>query len=151
MMSGKQLAQAWWKARQAAGLTDEGEDMNLSLIQRPKRVSASSDTLYIYAPSVLMEGGKLKPKTIIKVLEVHDGDTPQETTIKVMDHAVWQEHWRNWYGRGGDQCKIALARQGEYDGATDGRPKCVCEGSIDDMPEKLRDGTHFILLSDIGK
>ena len=148
-MTNKQLAQAWWKLHQRARLWYEGDTVNLSLIQRPKRVSAASDTLYIYAPSVLMEGGKLKAKTIIKVLEVHEGDTPQETSIKVMEHDVWRKHQRNWYGTGGDQCKLALARQGEYD--TKERPKCVCEGPIADMPEEMRDATHYILLSDIGK
>ena len=124
--------------------------MNLSLIQRPKRVDPHSETLYIYAPSVLMEGGTLKPETIIKVLEVHEGDTREETTLKVMEYHVWREHWVNWYGTPEDQCKLALQRQGIYD-SHDERPKCVCEGPIDDMPEKMKRATHFVLLTDIGK
>lgn len=123
--------------------------MNLSLIQRPKRVSASSETLYIYAPSVLMEGGKLKPETVIKVLEVHEGKTAQETTLKVMVQEVWNIHYRNWYGQPETQCKIAMARQGAFDNTE--RPKCVCEGPIEDMPEDMRGATHYVLLSDIGK
>ena len=141
-MTDKQLANWWWGHIKLK----EGDSVNLSLIQRPKRVSATSDTLYIYAPSVLMDGGKLKAKTIIKVLEVHEGDTPQETSIKVMEYEMWQKHWNNWSL---SRCKLALARQGEYD--TQERPKCVCEGPIADMPEKMRDATHYILLSDIGK
>ena len=150
-MTDKQLALAWWSAYTwAKQRYKEGEGMNLSLIQRPKRVSASSDTLYIYAPSVLMDGGKLKAETIIKVLEVHDGDTPQETSIKVMEHEVWQAHWRNRYGVGNDdRCTKAQARDGVYDGAE--RPKCVCEGPIEDMPELMGNATHYVLLSDIGK
>lgn len=142
-MTDYSIVHLWWDMV-------KGEGMNLSLIQRPKRVSASSDTLYIYAPSVLMEGNKLKPTTVIKVLEVHEGDTPEETTLKVMDHEVWQRHTRHWYNKAeSEQCKIALARRGEYDGGE--RPKCVCEGPLEDMPEELRNGTHFVLLSDIGK
>ena len=124
--------------------------MNLSLIQRPKRVDPHSETLYIYAPSVLMEGGTLKPETIIKVLEVHEGDTREETTIKVMAHDAWLEHYRNYYGTNEDQCKLALQRQGVYD-SSDERPKCICEGPIADMPEKMKNATHFVLLTDIGK
>lgn len=150
-MTDKQVVMRWWKIhKRAKWWFKKGEGMNLSLIQRPKRVSASSDTLYIYAPSVLMEGGNLKAKTIIKVLEVHDGDTPQQTSIKVMEHEVWQEHCRNRYGATpDDRCTKAQARDGVYDGAE--RPKCVCEGLIEDMPDVMRNATHYILLSDIGK
>lgn len=152
-MTDKQLVLAWWKIHQRARQWfKEGDNVNLSLIQRPKRVSATSDTLYIYAPSVLMEGNKLKPKTIIKVLEVNAGDTPQETMLKVMDNDVWQEHSRHRYGRLDTEhlCKITLAKHGEYDGV-DKRPKCVCEGPIKDMPSDMGRATHYVLLSDIGK
>ena len=149
-MTDKQLVTYWWKYHIRHKFDSKGDTVNLSLIQRPKRVSASSDTLYIYAPSVLMDGGKLKAETIIKVLEVHDGDTPQETSIKVMEHEVWQAHWRNRYGVGNDdRCTKAQARDGVYDGAE--RPKCVCEGPIEDMPELMGNATHYVLLSDIGK
>jgi len=151
-MTDNQLVQWWWKFHTTGRVPDVYEDdMNLSLIQRPKRVSASSDTLYIYAPSVLMEDNALKAKTIIKILEVHEGDTPQETTLKVMENDVWQEHARNWYGRMDSDklCKLTLAKTGKYDGGE--RPACVCEGPIDDMPEHMKKATHFVLLSDIGK
>ena len=124
--------------------------MNLSLIQRPKRVSAHSDTLYIYAPSVLMEGNKLKPETVIKILEVNEGDTPSSTMLKVMEHDQWIDHWHNYYGTPEDNCKLAEQRSGVYDTATE-RPKCVCEGAIEDMPTKMQGATHYVLLSDIGK
>ena len=145
-MTDKQLVLHWWKCLKHIG---EGDRVNLSLIQRPKRVSAHSETLYIYAPSVLMEGNKLKPKTIIKILEVHEGPTPQETTLKVMDNSVWADHWYDRYGTG-ERCKINRARAGEYDAATE-RPKCICEGPIEDMDEAMKNATHFVLLSDIGK
>ena len=147
-MTDKQLV-LWYWTQHMMRKKEEGEGMNLSLIQRPKRVSASSDTLYIYAPSVLMEDGKLKAKTIIKVLEVHDGDTPEETTLKVMENDVWKEHCGYKWVITDDKCKIAMAKQGEYDGVE--RPKCVCEGPIEDMPEVMKNATHFVLLSDIGK
>ncbi len=151
-MTDKQIVQAWWKIHGRRWRIKEGEGMNLSLIQRPKRVSASSDTLYIYAPSVLMEGNALKAKTIIKVLEVHDGDTPEQTTLKVMENNTWQEHSRHWYGRVDNDtlCKLTLAKHGEYDDQEE-RPKCVCEGPIKDMPGDMAKATHFVLLSDIGK
>ena len=151
-MTNKQLAQAWWKLHQRARLWYEGDTVNLSLIQRPKRVSAASDTLYIYAPSVLMEGNKLKSKTIIKVLEVHEGDTAAETMLKVMVNDTWQEHSRKYYGKGDTEvhCKLTLAKAGEYDTLSE-RPKCVCEGPIEDMPDDMANATHFVLLSDIGK
>lgn len=151
MMTDYSIVHLWWDMM-------KGKDMNLSLIQRPKRVSASSDTLYIYAPSVLMEGNKLKAKTIIKVLEVYKGSTPEETTLKVMENSVWQDHYRHHqyrYGPGpknkdkDNRCKLMLARRGEYDGEE--RPKCVCESPIEDMPEEMEKATHFVLLSDIGK
>lgn len=150
-MTDTQLVMWWWKFHTTGQVPDGEVDMNLSLIQRPKRVSASSDTLYIYAPSVLMEGNKLKPKTIIKVLEVNEGDTPQATMLKVMENDVWQEHARHWYGRKDKDnlCKLTLAKHGEYD--TSERPKCVCEGPIEDMPVGMGAATHYILLSDIGK
>jgi hypothetical protein len=152
-MTDKQLVLAWWKIHQRArNWYEEGEVMNLSLVQRPKRVSASSETLYIYAPSVLMEDHKLKPKTIIKVLEVHEGPTPEETMLKVMENDVWTYHYRNHYGREEGECKLWQQRHtGRYDTATTERPKCVCEGAIEDMPEAMKNATHFVLLSDIGK
>ncbi len=148
-MTDKQLVGWWW---QHFKLQKKGDAVNLSLIQRPKRVSATSDTLYIYAPSVLMEGNKLKAKTIIKVLEVHEGDTAAETMLKVMVNDTWQEHSRKYYGSGDTEvhCKLTLAKAGEYDTLSE-RPKCVCEGPIEDMPDDMANATHFVLLSDIGK
>jgi hypothetical protein len=124
--------------------------MNLSLLQRPKRVNASSDAIYIYAPSVLMEGSKLKPGTYIKVLEVHKGDTPDSTTLKVMEANVWERHYTYGYGsRPG--CKLYEHRKNRCAGRNPDREKCECEGPVEDMQEKLREATHFVLLSDIGR
>ncbi len=144
-MTDYSIVHLWWDMV-------KGEGMNLSLIQRPKRVSATSDTLYIYAPSVLMEGNKLKPKTIIKVLEVNEGNTPQETMLKVMENDTWQVHSRCYYGTRDKEslCKLTLAKRGEYD-TLEERPKCVCEGPIEDMPGDMGRATHYVLLSDIGK
>ena len=121
--------------------------MNLALIQRPKKVSATSKQLYIYAPSVLCEGFGLKTGSIIKILEVHEGQTPQETTLKVMEHRAWEEHTYKWK-RPDDLCTFIREERGAYDGE---RPVCDCEKPLDEMPDNLRAATHFVLLSDIGK
>lgn len=123
--------------------------MNLNLLQRPKRVRAGTNTLYIYAPSVLSEGLKLKPETIIKILEVHEGPTPEKTTLKVMEHRVWQTHTHNWYAGSDDFCTKVRMKRGDYE--ENERPVCGCEKPLTEMPEELRKATHFVLLSDIGR
>ena len=122
--------------------------MNLTLIQRPTKVRADTKTLYIYAPSVLSEGFKLKAETAIKILEVHEGPTPQETTLKVMEADAWETHTTLWYRRA-TFCTQVKEKRGEYDGEE--RPVCGCEKPLADMPEELRKATHYVLLSDIGK
>ncbi len=123
--------------------------MNLSLIQRPKRVRADTKTLYIYAPSVLSEDGKLKAETIIKILEVNEGPTPEETVLKVIEHRTWKTHTSNWYSGSDNLCTKIRMEGGEYDEAE--RPKCGCEKPLAEMPDNLREATHYVLLSDIGK
>ncbi len=121
--------------------------MNLALIQRPKKVSATSDQLYIYAPSVLMEDFSLKAKTIIKILKVYEGDSPEETTLKVIEHEAWEAHTYR-YGRS-STCTLVRDERGDYEQGQ--RPECGCEKELTEMPEELRKATHFVLLSDIGK
>ncbi len=125
--------------------------MNLALIQRPKRVKARGKQLYIYAPSVLMEGFSLKAESIIKILDVHEGPTPEETTLKVMENEVWESHTRNWYSTSADLCTFVREARGHYKSANTVRPECGCEKDLAEMPEQLRKATHFVLLSDIGK
>jgi hypothetical protein len=127
--------------------------MNLALLQRPKKVNPASKQLYVYAPSVLCEGFSLKAEAIIKILEVHEGPTPQETTLKVMEHDTWVKHCHNWYGRSYELCTFIKEQRGDYDtkdGKVD-RPVCECEKPLSEMPENLRTATHYVLLSDIGK
>ena len=157
-MTDKELARAWYKAMKAQGLMAESEkeqSMNLALIQRPKKVKARGNKLYIYAPSVLMEGFSLKAESIIHILEVHEGDSPEETTLKVIEHEAWQTHIRIWDWRKecDGLCTIVLEGRGKYSvvGKESERPKCGCEKELAEMPEELRKATHFVLLSDIGK
>ena len=126
------------------------KDMNLALIQRPKKVNASSKTLYIYAPSVLMDGFKLKPESIIKILEVHEGDSPETTTLKVITNDAWAQHTTRWYGDSSKLCTKTKERRGLY-GDNETRPECGCEKPLDEMPDELRSAVHYVLLSDIGK
>ena len=123
--------------------------MNLTLIQRPKKIRADTKTLYIYAPSVLSEGFKLKAETAIKILEVHEGPTPQETTLKVMEADAWVSHTNTRYRGPEHGCTKVKEKRGDYDGEE--RPVCGCEKPLADMPEELRKATHYVLLSDIGK
>ena len=142
-MTDEEFVQCVWK-----GITGV-RGMNLALIQRPKKVSATSDQLYIYAPSVLMEGFSLKAESIIKIIEVHEGDSPEETTLKVIEHEAWQTHTRMWCGRKEGLCTLVREARGDYEEGQ--RPKCGCEKELTDMPDELRKATHFVLLSDIGK
>jgi hypothetical protein len=124
--------------------------VNLSLLQRPKKVRSDTKALYIYAPSVLDNDRKLKPEAIIKILEVNEGPTPEETVLKVIENDVWVQHQRRWYGREKDLCTFIKAKHGEYDDCGE-RPQCECEKPLAEMPDLLREATHYVLLSDIGK
>ena len=124
--------------------------MNLTLIQRPTKVRADTKTLYIYAPSVLSEGFRLKAETAIKILEVHEGPTPQETTLKVMEVDAWITHTNTWYRGSKHACTKVMEKRGMYADGEE-RPVCGCEKPLADMPEELRKATHYVLLSDIGK
>jgi hypothetical protein len=147
-MTDKHVVNVWWAA------TGGDKGMNLALIQRPKRVRADTKTLYIYAPSVLSEDGKLKAESVIKILEVNDGPTPEETVLKVIEYDVWLSHTRNWYGNSDALCTKTKEERGEYDEGRENegaRPECGCEKPLAEMPDVLRNATHFVLLSDIGK
>ena len=142
-MTDKQIVDRWWAAIHGEA------NVNLALIQRPKKVNATSKQFYIYAPSVLCEGFSLKAETVIKILEVHEGATPEETTLKVMEHEEWKKHTHNWYRRSGDLCTFTREQRGDYGEGE--RPQCGCEKPLAEMPDNLREATHFVLLSDIGK
>jgi hypothetical protein len=96
-----------------------------------------------------MEGFKLKVESIIKILEVHEGPTPEETILKVMENSMWQRHIDLWQRSKETRCTLEKEKRGDYDKGQ--RPECGCEKDIDEMPDDLRAATHFVLLSDIGK
>ncbi len=127
--------------------------MNLSLLQRPKKVRAGTKALYIYAPSVLDNDRALKPETVIKILEVNEGPTTQETVLKVMEHEVWARHRRRRWGREDEDelCTFSKEEEGAYIDPPTKRPMCGCEKPLAEMPEDLQKATHYVLLSDIGK
>ena len=108
------------------------KQMNPSLLQRPTKVKPNTNVKYIYAPSVLTEGCKLEPGTVIKVLEVHKGKTKDETMLKVVTDAAWQGHV---YG-------IDHKRDDD---------ECGCKQPINEMIGNLKNNVFFVLLSDIGK
>jgi len=121
--------------------------MNLALLQRPKKAKIGKQ--YIYAPSVLSEGLSLSPGSVVVVCEIHEGPTPQETTLKVIEDDTWREHTVYWCGRSTNNlCTLVRAKRGDYKESE--RPVCDCEKPIEKMPESLKEGTHFILLSDVG-
>ncbi len=110
------------------------KQMNPSLLQRPTKVKPNTNVKYIYAPSVLTEGCKLEPGTVIKVLEVHKGKTKDETMLKVVTDGAWADHKYSMHHR--KSFKIE---------------DCDCTKPINEMTGDLKNHVFFVLLSDIGK
>ena len=128
------MAKSWKALRRKR----KGKKMNPSLLQRPTKVEANTKVLYIYAPSVLTEGCKLEPGTVIKVLEVHKGKTKDETMLKVVTNEAWLDH--DYRAHRGANFKIE---------------DCDCQKPINEMKhekeDNLKGNVFFVLLSDIGK
>ena len=120
--------------------------VNLSLLQRPKRIKAGTKTTFVYAPCELTVNGVIDPGETINIVDVFEGDTPEETTLKVMRHDDWKSHVRGYYQDDGEmRCTT------RNDGYDRNEAPCHCHMEPSDMPEAFRDKVHYILLTDIGK
>ncbi len=125
--------------------TKENE-VNLSLLQRPKRIKAGTKTTFVYAPCELTVNGVINPGEGINILDVFDGDTPEETTLKVMTHSDWIQHIRGRY-LDKDEMRCTTRDDG-YD--RNDKP-CHCHMEPNDMPESFRRKVHYVILTDVGK
>lgn len=112
--------------------------MNLSLLKQPKRIKKGTNTLYIYAPSVATTSDKLEPGTALRILDVFEGPSAAETTLKTMAADDWQNHK---YGRLGKACTKGFSRE----------DPCDCEKELSEMGAALKERVHYVLLTDVGK
>lgn len=127
-------------------MSREEKNVNLSLLQRPKKIKAGTKTTFVYVPCELTVNGVIDPGEGINIIDVFEGDTPEETTLKVMRHTDWMEHTRGYYQAEGEmQC---ITRNDGYD--RNDNP-CICHKEPSDMPESFREKIHYVLLTDVGK
>jgi hypothetical protein len=115
--------------------------MNLSLLQRPKKIKPGTKTMYVYHPSVVTTSATLEPGDILKILDVFEGDTTSETTLKVMTASHWQDHL--WGRRGESGCTKEFKDNPDC--------SCDCEKGLSEMSEAFKENVHYVLLSDVGK
>jgi hypothetical protein len=127
-----------WGANAIFGIGEEN-NMNLSLLQRPKKIKPGTKTMYVYHPAVVTTSSVLEPGAALKVLDVFEGATTSQTTLKVMTADDWDMH--KWGRDGLEYCTI-----GESE-----RKKCECQKELSEMSENLRERVHYVLLSDVGK
>ena len=124
----------------------EENEVNLSLLQRPKKIKAGTKTAFVYAPSEVTVNENINIGDAINIVDVFEGDTPAETTLKVMRTGDWETHVKGHYQENDEmQC---ITRQDGYD--RNDNP-CHCHMEPADMPEAFRAKVHYVLLSDIGK
>lgn len=118
--------------------TNNEDDMNLTLLQRPRRIKPGTKTLYIYAPSIVTSGLGLEPGSVVRILDVYNADNYDECSLRVVEESAWRDH------RYTEQCfryeKYNLAKE-----------QCACMLKTEEMPPYLRNSTYHVLLSDIGK
>lgn len=112
--------------------------MNLSLLQRPKKIKKGTKTMYIYHPLAATASDKLEPGDPLHILDVFEGDTTSETTLKVLRSTDWEDH--KW-GRGMSQCTSRSSPE----------ESCDCEKELSEMSEDFKARVHYVLLSDVGK
>jgi hypothetical protein len=118
--------------------------MNLSLLRRPNKINKNTRTMYIYHPSVVTTSNVLEPGDVLRILDVFEGATTSETTLKVMTAKDWEDHR---YGRTLPACtKLDM---NVYD--PNWRILCDCEKELSEMDESLKARVHYVLLSDVGK
>jgi len=125
------------------GIHEEKKPLNLSLLQRPKKIKKGTKAMYVYHPSIVTTSDTLEPGDILKILDVFQGANTKETTLKVIKADDWQAHL---WGRGVPHCieKDADTRrdEGEY---------CDCEKELSEMSDGFKALVHYVLLSDVGK
>ena len=154
----KKSNEAWDKQMQASevdvlkllkailqGRPKENE-VNLSLLQRPKKIKAGTKTAFVYAPSEVTVNDAIDIGDAINIVDVFEGDTPAETTLKVMTVSDWEQHVKGCCQEDGEM--LCTTRQDGYD--RNDNP-CHCHMEPADMPEVFRAKVHYVLLSDIGK
>jgi hypothetical protein len=118
--------------------------MNFGLLQPVKKVKAGSKTLYIYAPSIVTSHDAMEPGEAIKVLDVFEGTTAAETTVKVMPAYKWEEHAANYWTKPKvDRCTRYTREEAD--------DKCECEMELSEMREVFKANVYYILLTDIRK
>jgi len=130
----------WWAS--IVGRT--GEKMNLSLLQRPKRVMPGTKTLYVYAPAVVSASIDIEPGTIIKILEVFRKDKWCDTVLKVMSVNHWEEHNVHYKASEEEPRCTRDKREPEEE-------LCACELELELMPDYIKVNVHYVLIADIGK
>jgi len=113
---------------------EDGVLMDLSLLRRPKRIKSNTQTLYIYAPSIVSSGLGLEPGTVVRVLDVYEGSNYEETTLRVMTEDTYSVHKYN----------VGCTRY-KYPSN-----ECDCKLPTEQMPDRLKSNVFHILLSDLG-
>jgi hypothetical protein len=124
------------------GITEEKTSMNLSLLQRPKKIKKGTHAMYIYHPAVVTTSDVLEPGDVLRILDVFEGATPSETTLKVLKAQDWEAHV---WGRDTDLCRKNREVLG------DGIKLCDCEKELSEMSDEFKAVVHYVLLSDVGK
>lgn len=115
--------------------------MNLELLYRPKKLKPNTQTLYIFAPSIVASDLGLKPGSVVRVLDVYQGDTYETTSARVMIEDIYQRS-HVWP----DRCTRYIPLQSRIV-----KCLCICEQPTETMREGLRDAVFHVLLSDLGK
>lgn len=124
--------------------TKENE-VNLSLLQRPKKIKAGTRTAFVYAPSEVTVNDKLDIGSAINILDVFEGATPAETTLKVMRHGDWKNHVGGYLDAGEMQCTT------RDEGYNRNDSPCHCHMEPSEMPKIFRNKVQYVLLTDVGK
>ncbi|KKN92305.1 hypothetical protein LCGC14_0207960 [marine sediment metagenome] len=116
--------------------------MNLSLLQRPRKIRPGTNTMYIYYPAVVTTNDVLEPGTVLKILDVFEGDSISTTTLKVVSAKDWDSHR---YGRAGvSACSKDSSEE-------PGEELCDCQKELSEMSDAFKELVHYVLLSDVGK
>ncbi len=118
--------------------------MNLSLLQRPKKIRPGTNTMYIYYPAVVTSNEVIKPGTVLRILDVFEGDSTSTTTLKVMSAKDWDSH----------KCgRVGMPRciKDDADTRREEGESCDCEKELSEMSDTFKELVHYVLLSDVGK